>query len=46
MTIVYDAPNGVWVAMGTYDGRPYLAEGSTPEEAFNEAVTLARERAQ
>ena len=46
MTIVYDAPNGVWVAMGTYEGRPYLAEGATPEEAFNEAVTLAWECAE
>lgn len=41
MTINYDPFNSVWVAHGEHEGRPYLAEGSTPEEAFNEAVTLA-----
>jgi hypothetical protein len=45
MTIVFDAPNGVWVAMGAFEGRPYLAEGATPGEAFNNAVACAQESA-
>ena len=45
MTIVFDAPNGVWVAMGGFEGRPYVAEGETAEDAFNNAVACAQESA-
>ena len=44
MKITFDATHGVWVAMGVYRGIPYLAEGATPGDAYNAAVTCAAER--
>lgn len=43
MTIVFDDRHGVWVAMGVHEGRPYLAEGATPEDAYNSAAILISE---
>lgn len=41
MSIIFDDRSGVWVAMGAHEGRPYLAEGATPGDAFNNAVICA-----
>lgn len=44
MTITFDSSGLVWVASGTHQGIPYIAEGTSAEEAYNNAVTCVSER--
>lgn len=44
LTIEFCPRSGIYVASGDYAGRPYVAEGRTPEEAKEQAKLLVAER--